>query len=179
MSSQDGSLTGLLWCTWFMYVLGVAISELQWVSFFEKFWGIRSWTAGLACETSLEDKPVFNIRFPSELMQILILERSELLLSMTTQVQTAALIHLPSKLDNRVIRNAQVDPWDAKHITPTAIRYHQLYLLLMTRVNYPCQMVIFLPISLFFGMRIQSIQVTVQLEANSTLAKFPVEVFPL
>lgn len=43
-------------------------------------------------------------------MQILILERSELLLSMTPQVQTAVFIHLLSKLDNRVIRNAQVDP---------------------------------------------------------------------
>lgn len=78
--------------------------------------GTVSWTAGLASETSLEDKPIFNI--PSELMQILILERSELLLSMTPQVQTAVFIHLLSKLDNRVIRNAQVDPWDAKHTTP-------------------------------------------------------------
>lgn len=67
-------------------------------------------TAGLASETSLEDKPKFNIRFPSDLMQILIFKRSELLLSMTSQVQIAVLIHLLSKLDNRIIRNVQVDP---------------------------------------------------------------------
>lgn len=64
-------------------------------------------------------------------------------------------------------------------LLPTAIIHHQLYLLLMIRVNYPCQMVIFLQASLSFGMRIQSTQVAVQLKANLTLAKSPVEVFSL